>query len=154
MIYNDENIEMGKIEVNYGYWITIKSKDNKKELVLNFKPNVCDFKDMNINQSIDLINYLHWDTTLKTDEIYYLFDLSKEKVVLTKLEYNVYKLDINIENPDMIYSPLGENATFKNLIINVEFSFNYDYKPKKDDSILKRSTHKSNVSLMDVLNRI
>ena len=131
MIYNGENLKTGEIEANYGYLISIKAKDRKLELILGFQPKVCNFRDMSIGKSIDLIDYLYWDTTLVVDESYYLFDITKDKVILTKLEDNKFKIDVNIENPDMIYSPLGEDATFKSLIIDDEFSFNYDYKPNE-----------------------
>ena len=123
MIYNDENIEIGFFEANYDYWIKIVSADLNKEIIFGFNSNKYDFNNLEINQTINLIDYLYWDTTLKTEETYYLFDITKDKVLLTKIDNNKFRLEVDIENPDMIYSPLGENATFKNIKINIVFSF-------------------------------
>lgn len=154
MIFNDKTIELGTIEANYEYWIVVQSKDKKIKICFGFNREKYDFRKMKINDKIDLIKYLYWDTSLEVGDTYYLFDLSKEKVILTKMADNKYRLEVNIENPDMIYSPLGDNASFKNLIIDTELSFNYDYKPPKDDSILKIKTEKSNINLFDVLDKL
>ena len=76
------------------------------------------------NEKIDLIKHIFWDITLKTNDTYYLFDITKDKVYLTRLEDNKFRLEVNIDNPDMIYCP--KNESFKNLTIDVEFSFVYE----------------------------
>ena len=70
-----------------------------------------------------MIDKIYWDVSLVTPETYYLFDLSKDKVNLTRLDDNLFNLDVMIEKPNIIYCPLGENESFKNLIINTNFVF-------------------------------
>jgi len=124
MIYNDEFIKIGFVEAIYNDCIDIKSMDNKKEIILNFNKNNYDFNSLNIGQTIDLKKYLCSDTTLKINETSYLFYLTKEKVFLSKIDDNKFKLFVNITNPDIIYvyNPV-ENELFKDLKIDVEISF-------------------------------
>lgn len=131
MIYNNQCIGLGKIVAYFNDYIQITSKDGKKEIYLNFNRENYNFRDMKSNQKLDLIKYLHWDTTLKTEETFYLFDITKDKIYLTKLGDNKYRIEIDIENPSMIYCPLGENKTFYNLKVDAEFSFIYDVKLNK-----------------------
>ena len=129
MIFNDHSIEIDKVEAFYiirkhsfDTYIKVISKDNTS---ISFTFNKNDFspKNFKINEKIDLVKHIFWDITLKTNDTYYLFDITKDSVYLTKLEDNKYRLEVNITNPDMIYTPLGENATFDSLIIDVTFSF-------------------------------
>lgn len=124
MIYNDESIEIGLVEAIYGDWISIKSTDNKKEIVFNFNKKKFNFNDIDIGKTLDLKKYLNWDVGLKINETTYLFDLSKDKVILTKIDDNKFILNVDVVNPDMIYiyNPI-ENKTFKNLKINIEIFF-------------------------------
>lgn len=131
MIYNDLTIEIDKIEAfyiikknYYDTYISIKTIDNKSILFTfkdNFNPH-----DMIINEKIDLVKYIYWDITLKTNDTFYLFDITKDKVFLTRLDDNKYRLEVSIKNPDMIYCPLGDNESFNNLSIDVTLSFTYE----------------------------
>ena len=131
MIYNDLTIEIDKIEAfyiikknYYDTYISIKTIDNKSILFTfkdNFNPH-----DMIINEKIDLVKYIYWDITLKTNDTFYLFDITKDKVFLTRLDDNKYRLKVSIKNPDMIYCPLGDNESFNNLSIDVTLSFTYE----------------------------
>ena len=131
MIFNDINVEIDKIEAfyiirknYYDTYISIKSKDNKS-IVFTFKD---DFnpKDMILNEKIDLVKQISWDITFKTNDTFYLFDITKDKVFLTRLDDNKYRLEVNVKNPDMIYCPLGDNESFDNLSIDVTLSFIYE----------------------------
>ena len=131
MIFNDINVEIDKIEAfyiirknYYDTYISIKSKDNKS-IVFTFKD---DFnpKDMILNEKIDLVKQIYWDITFKTNDTFYLFDITKDKVFLTRLDDNKYRLEVNVKNPDMIYCPLGDNESFDNLSIDVTLSFIYE----------------------------
>ena len=122
MTFNDENIDIN-VEANYNDYIKIFSKDGKKEIYFNFNQKQLDLKNMTINEKLDIVKYLNWDTSIQTEKTYYLFDLSKDKIYLTKIDENKYMLDVDIENPDMIYCPLGSNESFKKLKINAELSF-------------------------------
>ena len=124
MIYNDDSIEIGLVEAIYDDWICIKSVDNKKEIIFNFNKENYNFNHMDIGQTIDLKKYLNWDIGLKINKTSYLFDLSKDKVFLTKIDDNKFIFNVNIVNPNIIYiyNPI-ENETFKNLKINIEISF-------------------------------
>lgn len=131
MIYNDEKLEIEKVEAFYiirktscDTYIKISSKDNN--ITFDFKDKNFDPRKLEFNKKINLIEYINWDVELITKETYYLFDLSKDKVYLTRLDDNQFKIEVNIEKPDMIYTPLGENKSFKNLIVNTEFSFIYE----------------------------
>lgn len=131
MIYNDLTIEIDKIEAfyiikknYYDTYISIKTIDNKSILFTfkdNFNPH-----NMIINEKIDLVKYIYWDITLKTNDTFYLFDITKDKVFLTRLDDNKYRLEVSIKNPDMIYCPLGDNESFNNLSIDVTLSFTYE----------------------------
>lgn len=128
MVYNNEYLEIGKIEAHYNYLIEISSLNGNVTLYLGFNTENYNFKEMPINEKMDIIKYLYWDTTLKTEETYYLFDLYKDKVYLTRLDDNKFRIEVDIENPDMIYCPLGENEKFDNLKIEAEFYFIYKNK--------------------------
>ena len=132
MIFNDEEIELEKVEARYiirknsrSTYIEIHSKDGNS-IVFSFKRGEFDPKLLDKNKVIDLRKYIYWDVTLVTSETYYLFDLTKDKIDLIRLDDNIFNIKVNIENPDMIFSPLHENATFKNLIIDTNFSFLYE----------------------------
>ena len=129
MIFNNEDLGEPIVKAlnivrknSFDKYIKIEKDD--KSIAFYFKDK--DFNPQNLekNSKINLIEYVHWDVTLKTKETYYLFDLTKEKVFLTRLDDNLYNIEVNIENPDMIYSPSGE--AFNNIKINVDFPFIYE----------------------------
>ena len=107
--------------------INISTKDDTR-ILLSFNDEGFDPRHLDINKKIDLIKYIYWDVTLKTKETYYLFDITEDKVFLTRLDDNLYNIEVNIDNPDMIYCPLGDNESFNNLYINCNFSFIYEEK--------------------------
>ena len=107
-------------------YIEISSKNNDYRIVFSFNNNDFSPKSMKKNQTINLINYINWDVELENNDSYYLFDISKEKVLMTKLDNNLFNILVKIENPDMIYSSLGEEATFNSLSIDTNFSFIYN----------------------------
>ena len=128
MIFNNEEIEVLKVEAFFNKskkYINIFLKDGIS-ISLNFKNTDFNPKNLELNKKVNLNDYIYWDTSLKTKESYYLFDISKDVVNLTRLEDNLYSIEIDIEKPDMIYTPLGDNISFNNLKINTDFSFNYD----------------------------
>ncbi len=131
MIYNDEKYEISKVEAHYilrknshDTYIEIFSNDISIVFAFDsFNPKEKDFSPFKLekNERISLINHIFWDVTLVTKETYYLFDLTKDKIYLTRLDDNLFKLEVDIEKPDMIYCPLGKS--FKNLKIDTNFSF-------------------------------
>ncbi len=131
MIYNNESIVSITVEA---YYITrkhsstnyIKIVFDNKSIILSFNNKDFDPSDLSINQKINLLDYIYWDVELKTSEVIYLFDITKEMIELTRLDDNLFKIDINIENPDMIHSYLKEDKSFDNLCLNAEFSFIYE----------------------------
>ena len=132
MIFNDNDIGITKVEAFYilrknsrDTYIEV-SKNDDVRIMFTISDKDFDPRNLKKNVKTDLVKHIYWDVTLKTKETYYLFDLTKDKVFLTRLEDNLFKLEVNITNPDMIYSPLADDATFKNLIINTEFSFIYE----------------------------
>ena len=119
MIYNDEKIEIKNVIANNEFIEIIFDED--KSIVFNFNNKKFNLNDLEKNIEIDLIKKIYWDIELVTKETYYLFDITKEKVSLTKLNDNLFNLEVIIKNPNMIYSPIGKGATFKNFLINVHF---------------------------------
>ena len=154
MIYNGIDIGLGDINAYDKYFIEIYSKDKQKYLILGFNREEIDIKNMKLNEKMDLTKYLYWDNTLQTEEAKYVFDSSKEKKVLTKIGNNKYKLEVEVRNPDIIYTVPDGKKAFDSLIINCEISFVFDYKPPIDRSILDVKTEKSDRSLMEVLDKL
>ena len=131
MILNNENLGETKVEASFIFkknscdtYIKVSSGD--KKIYFCFNNEKFDPLSLEKNKKIDLIKYLYWDVSLATSETYYLFDLTKEKVFLTRIDDNLYHFEVDIKNPDMIYSPLGENASFDNLHIDTNFSFIFE----------------------------
>lgn len=134
MIFNDENNEIETIEAFYiirknsrDTYIKIISKDGKR-IIFSFNDSDFDPRKMEKGKKTDIKKYIYWDITLVTKETHYLFDITKDIVNLTRTDDNLYNIEVHVENPDMIYSPSVENASFKNLIINHDFSFVYEEK--------------------------
>lgn len=132
MIYNDEKIDIAKVNAVYiirqnsrDTYIEIISKDEKR---ITFSFNTIEFnpKKLEKNKKFNLIEYIYWDVKLITNDTYYLFDLSKEKIYLTRLDDNLFKIEVHIENPDMIHSSDHESPTFNNLLIDTSFSFSFN----------------------------
>ncbi len=119
MIYNDEKIKINNVIANNKYIEIIF--DDEKSIIFNFNNKNFDLNNLEKNIEIDLIKNIYWDVEVVTKETYYLFDITKEKVSLTKLNDNLFNLEVIIKNPNMIYSPIGKEATFKNFLINVHF---------------------------------
>ncbi len=132
MILNNEDLGIPIVKALYiikknsfDTYIEIISKDNKR-INLAFKDRHFNPKSLEKNKKINLIEYIYWDVELVTNETYYLFDITKDKVFLTRLDDNLYNIEVNIKNPDMIYSPSGEKQSFNNLYINVNFAFRFE----------------------------
>lgn len=125
MIFNDKEVEIKKIvAISNLKETSIKIIfDNEKNILFTVSDKSFDVKNIEKNKTISLIDKIYWDVSLVTPETYYLFDLSKDKVNLTRLDDNLFKLDVMVEKPNIIYCPLGENESFKNLIINTNFVF-------------------------------
>ncbi len=133
LVFNNININVNKIDANY---IVRKNSsdtfigiyfDDDKHIVFTFSDEL-DPRDMKIGDTIDLKKHIYWDVEVITKDTYYLFDLSKEIINLKRIDDNIFNIDIRIENPDMIYTPDTINKGFNNLIINFNFSFNYEDK--------------------------
>ena len=129
MIYNDTEIGLEKVDA---FYITRKHSANTyiemffktgMHIAFTFNNKEFDPRMLEKNKIINLIEYIHWDVTLVTNETYYLFDLTKDIVNLTRIDDNLFNIKVNIKDPDIIYSPSNEN--FKNLIIDLNFSFIY-----------------------------
>ncbi len=133
MVYNDESIK--SVKVNADYIIRKNSRDtlievffDDKRIAFCISDDKLDPRDIKIGDTIDLKKHIYWDVEVITKDTYYLFDLTKDIINLKRVDDNIFNIDIRIENPDMIYTPDTINNGFKNLIINSDFSFNYDDK--------------------------
>lgn len=149
MIFNDKEYPITNVEANYNYFIEIKSNDDIS-IAFSFNLKEFDYDSMEINETVNFIPYIHWDITLVTKEENYVFDISNNKVELTKLDNNKYELNVEVTNPDMIIP----GNSFNNFSLKVPFSFNYDYKPQPDKSILNVEPSEPQPNLFDVLNKM
>ena len=121
MFYNNEDIGISKIEAYYKNIIEITSLDETITLYLGFNTKEYDVMKMEFNKRINIIEYLYWDVSLKVREGRHLFDITDNKVYLTRLDENKFRLEVDIDNPDMIDSNVDE--IFKSLKVDAEFSF-------------------------------
>ena len=129
MIFNKDNFGSPDVKAFYvikknsfDKYIEIISKDNKR-ITFTIRDNDFNPQIIEKNKKINLIEYIYWDVELITKETYYLFDITKDKVLLTRLDDNLYNIEVDVKKPDMIYCPLEES--FNNLYINADFSFIY-----------------------------
>ena len=121
MFYNNEDIGISKIEAYYKNIIEITSLDETITLYLGFNTKEYDVMKMEVNKKINIIEYLYWDVSLKVREGRHLFDITDNKVYLTRLDENKFRLEVDIDNPDMIDSNVDE--IFNSLKVDAEFSF-------------------------------
>lgn len=133
MVYNDESIKSVKVNANYiirkySRNICIEVFFDDKRIAFCFSDDKLDPRDIKIGDTIDLVKHIYWDVEVITKDTYYLFDLTKDIINLKRVDDNIFNIDVRIENPDMIYTPDTINKGFKNLIINSDFSFNYEDK--------------------------
>ncbi len=150
MIYN--NKDLGKEKINAYYVIRKHSRDTYIEIV--GKDNIkisfylsdkFDLNNIKINDKFSLIDYIFFDNTLVTKNNRYTFNIEKEVVNLTKLEDNLYNIEVKIDKPDMVYSSPNENKSFDNLYINANFKFIFeDDKYKKTSPMVRILTSSFN----------
>ncbi len=132
MIFNDKEYD---VEVSGYFIIRNNSRDTYMEVKSNDGKSICfsfNFEDfdprkLELNKVIDIRKFIYWDVDLVTDDVTYVFDLTKDIVNLTRLDDNLFNLDVKIDNPDMIFST-PRDKSFTNLIINKDFSFLYEDK--------------------------
>jgi len=104
--------------------IDVYFKDNRFiSLTINddFDP-----RNININEKINLINHINWDVSFKDNDISYTFDVTKESIELTRIGNNDYSLEVNINNPSMIYTTNDSITSFDTLKFSTKFSFVYE----------------------------
>ena len=85
-----------------------------------------DPRNMKINDTINLVKHVYWDISLENESKIYDFDIYKDKVELTRLSEDDYRLKVHVENPDMFYTIPEGLEPFKSLDINTTFSFVYE----------------------------
>ena len=149
MNFNNKEYPITYVEANYNYFITIKSNDDIS-ISFGFNLKKLDINSIKLNETINLIPYIHWDITLVTKEDKYVFDISNNKVELTKLDDNKYELYVDVKDPDMIIP----GNTFDNFSLKAELSFEFDYKPKPDKSILEKGSTENQPNLFTVLDKL
>lgn len=121
MFYNNEDIGISKIDAYYKNIIEITSLDEDVTLILGFNTEEYDVMNMELNKRTNIVEYLYWDVSLKVKDGRHLFDITENKIYLTRLEDNKFRLEVDIENPDMIDSNVDE--IFNSLKVDAEFSF-------------------------------
>lgn len=151
MIFNNET---SNITANYGYFIVISQKESKKEFILSFAPKHQDLKNLKINERTIITQDFHWDSSVVDEEGYHVLDISDIEVYLTRKEDNLFKLELKKENPHIMFSK-HPKEDLKILEVDIEFSFDYDYKPLPDYEILKRGNKEhTQEELNNVLERL
>jgi len=126
MIYNDEKVDITKVDAIFeDNNVSIEITADDKNMFLCFNDKSFDPMTLNINEKISIVDKIYWDVELVTKDTYYLFDISKDVVDLTRIDDNLFKVDVSITNPDIIFCPLDNDNCFKKLIISVNFSFYY-----------------------------
>ena len=130
MIFNDNNLEIKYISARYivrknsrDTSIDIHS-DNNSFISFYLKEDF-DPRNISINETINLTDYINWDVSFKNNKDIYVFDITNESLNLTRLGDNSYKLTGKIENPNLFYTK-PEGLTFNSLVIDTEFSFVYE----------------------------
>lgn len=124
MFYNNEDVGISKIDAYYKNIIEITSLDEDVTLILGFNTEEYDVMNMELNKRTNIVEYLYWDVSLKVKDGRHLFDITENKIYLTRLEDNKFRLEVDIENPDMIDSTVEED--FINLKLDTIFSFVFD----------------------------
>ena len=133
MFFNGEEIKIKNIDATirdiYNGDFTIHVV-GEKEIEVEFCSNskVIDPRTLKVNERVNILNNIYWDISIKTEDSYYLFDITKDSVYLTRLEDNKYRLEVNVVNPDMIYTPLGEDVAFDSFTIDTTFTFDISVK--------------------------
>lgn len=129
MIFNDEKFDLEEIKGQFiinknssETNIEVKCKDFS--IVFTFNDDEFDPRKLELNKKVDIKKSIYWDVDIVYKDIVYVFDLTKDIINLTRLDDNLFHLEVKIENPDMIYSIPRDNS-FRNLIIEEDFSFIY-----------------------------
>lgn len=153
MIINDLEYDV-LVEANYGYYIEISDKNNENRFILSFAPNHKDLKNLKLNERTLVTNDFHWDPGLVTKKGYYVFDIEDTNIYITRLDDNLFKLELGIKNPYVIVTDINDSQV-EYLGVNVEFQFNYDYKPLPDYDILNKGTRiHTHEELMHILDKM
>lgn len=124
MNINNEYFEITKTNAYYGYSIEIISKD--KKFILNFNNEELILDKMELNKTIDLKKYIYFDAYFLDGKMNYCFDIADNKVDLTKIGDNLYKLDVDVKDIDEIVS-YDTDYKLKTIKINTDISFEFDY---------------------------
>ena len=142
------------IEANYGYFIKITDKEKNFEIILNLE-NEYDYKKMNINQKIDMFDYLHSENYLKIDAITYVFYTPKNKIFIEKINDNRFRLEMNIDKEDIMfsYNKTTIDIPFDTLNIDAEFEFDYNYKPENNTKFKDMVIDDHKFTLTDILKK-
>ena len=130
MIFNDQNIEIEKVEASYivknnssSTCIDIYAK-NSNSISFMFNNKEFDPRKLELNKTVSIVKEIYWDVDFNTNDGNYVFDITKDKINLTRLEDNIFQIDVYVNNPDIIFSQ--SDNSFKNLTINTKFSFIYE----------------------------
>lgn len=152
MIFNNESFDV-LVEANYEYFIEISANPGDTKFIVAFAPGYKDLKNLKLNERTLVTDDFHWDPSIVRGENYYVIDISDINIYLTRLDENLFKLELGVKEPSVIYSTIEEKLEYFG--INVEFSFNYDYKPTPNYDILKRGnkihTHEELNSILEKL---
>ena len=111
---------------NYSFEREIEVRsDDGKSIVFSFNCEEFDPRNLKLNEVVDIRKYIHWDVSLVTKNIIYVFDITDDILNIIRIDDNLFKLEFKTNNPDMILSR-PEGNSFKTLSIEGIFSFIYE----------------------------
>ncbi len=130
MIFNGIDVGIGKVEAINNNIIEIYSKDLEKKLYLNynctFQGEKLDLDSIKVNESVDLIKYLNWDTSFCYKDSSLVFYMDDKTITLTRVNDKEFRLYVNmdIKDEDIIYFyEKSVKFELKTLVIDCIFSF-------------------------------
>lgn len=126
MIFNGVDIGIGKIGAVNNDEIEIYSKDLEKRIYFSYNHNLLDLDSIKVNETVDLIKYIYWDTSFSYKDSSLLFYIGDKTINLTRLNDKEFRLFVNmdIKDEDIIYFyEKSVKFDLKTLVINCKFSF-------------------------------
>ncbi len=134
MIFNDEKKEILKVEAYYiirknssDTYISITSKEGQS-IDFTFKDEEINPQLLEMNKPVSIIPHIFQDVNVIINNSHYFFDIDKDKdiVELTRLDDNLFRINVFINEPFIINSPISKKEIFKNMKIDTNFSFKYE----------------------------
>lgn len=138
MNINNEEIKIKNINAYYDNRIELEA-ENGICLIINFKATPSELKDINLNERLLITDKFYFDASIEKDkENYMCFDISNNEIYLTKIDDNMYRLEIIIDDISII-NKLG-TIDINNIKVDTTITFDYEYKDLPNYEILNKKT--------------